>query len=347
MKTLIISPSGKLYGSEQVLIDFLSQTKTPYTVAVNNRGELYKVLMNLKTNATLIPFNPSGLRYFYLRLFLQLLIGKYDRVYWNEGGHINYSLLLARLFPTRKFFVHIRIFEDTNTARWIRKPTSNISFIVVSRYIQRCFPEVSELIYDPYEFKGVAASDRSQKGITRMRVGIIGRITFSKGISLLVDLLHVIRNNGLQEKYEFVFIGNVSDDVKDSEWLLKMQDDSMVNFAGFIGSKQEIYGRIDCVMHLSKQEALGRIFLEALDADIPFVGLNAGGIGEIVSLAGLKDSLVDPDTGNTAALILEKLEWIRNNYQESLSQAEKARLEVTSNISLGRYIEELEKKLTA
>ena len=45
----------------------------------------------------------------------------------------------------------------------------------------------------------------------------------------------------------------------------------------------DIYSKIDLVLHLNIHEPLGRIFFEALDYGIPFVGFRSGGIGEIAN----------------------------------------------------------------
>mgnify|MGYP000623817570 CR=1 FL=1 len=66
-----------------------------------------------------------------------------------------------------------------------------------------------------------------------------------------------------------------------------------IKFHGFVSTKDDIYSNIDLVLHFNKQEALGRIFFEALDYGIPLIGFRCGGIGEIANKIKYSDLVVD------------------------------------------------------
>lgn len=51
--------------------------------------------------------------------------------------------------------------------------------------------------------------------------------------------------------------------------------------------------KLDMLLHFNKVEALGRIFLEAVDYGIPLIGFNEGGIGEVSDSMKLNDMMVD------------------------------------------------------
>lgn len=75
MKSIIISPSGNLYGSEQVLIDYLVQTKNNYTVYVPKSSVLESELHQLNTHHSIRSFNSKILQLFYFKFFVLLLFG--------------------------------------------------------------------------------------------------------------------------------------------------------------------------------------------------------------------------------------------------------------------------------
>lgn len=50
---------------------------------------------------------------------------------------------------------------------------------------------------------------------------------------------------------------------------------------------------LDMLLHFNKAEALGRIYLEAIEHGIPLIGFNAGGINELARMMGLESMMVD------------------------------------------------------
>lgn len=342
MSVLIISPSGNFYGSEQVLFDYLSASALPSTVAINERGVFINHMREAQTAHELSGFDPFRLRSFYWKLLRRLAFGKYHTVYWNEAGHINYVILLSRLFPNKRFIVHVRIIEDTKTQRWFLKPGPNVSFISVSEYIRQNLPFPSFLVYDPFKFEG--KENPPLYFAEPLRIGVIGRLTFTKGIEIFTQLFSMIERKGLGNMFNFIFYGDVSEDVKNSEWLNKNNNYSFVAFAGFQNDRNVIYNSIDCVMHLSKQEALGRIFLEALDAGKPLIGMNAAGIGEVGNMLGMNDLLLEVGTGeDLSERILEKMLYVHHNREGLYSTVKDARDKAKKIFSLSDYTATIDK----
>src|SRR5690606_26485924 len=101
MSLAIISPSGKFYGSEQTLFDFLSRTSGYDVYCKEEQDGLYNLLLESNFEHRYFKFN--NVRYFYLKLF-GLLLFKYKKVYINEGGHSKYIKLLGRIFFWKEFF---------------------------------------------------------------------------------------------------------------------------------------------------------------------------------------------------------------------------------------------------
>src|SRR5210317_146486 len=95
IKTAIISPSGNYYGSEQTLNSFLNNTRVTYNVYVKYvEGGFYSILNKGKPHKL---FKFSNIPLLYIRLAFVLLF-KYNTIYINEGGHIRYIKILAKIF---------------------------------------------------------------------------------------------------------------------------------------------------------------------------------------------------------------------------------------------------------
>ena len=187
-RKLVISPSGNFYGSEQVLFDYLQNTKLVLDVAVPEKSLLLIKLEDAKTIHRIIPYNEKKLPAFYATVYWQLLSGKYDVVYINEAGHIKYLRLLARIFRKKKFIVHVRLFEDTESVRWKHGITNNMTVLSISKYISDRLLVKNILIYDAYSFSNEEQPNESESKEI-LRVAIIGRITKTKGIGLLPGLV--------------------------------------------------------------------------------------------------------------------------------------------------------------
>jgi len=216
--------------------------------------------------------------------------------------------MLARLFSSQRFYLHVRLNEDTSPGRWGKEKPAGLTVFAISSFIQEQLPFESVLLYDPYPFGTVQPESLTQPVF---RIGVIGRLSVNKGIHQLTGLLNCpgVKKNG----YSFLLFGEPDEELQKDGALLKLEQFPNVRLMGFCEDKASIYGSIDCVLHLCATEPLGRIFPEAIDHELPLVGFNAGGIGEIGKLTGLTDLLVDPCETNTADALLDKIERVRHD----------------------------------
>lgn len=343
-KILIISPSGNFYGSEQVLYDFLKNCSVNVDVAIPKDSVFLERLSALKLPHTLLPYNNKKPVVFYTFLFLKLLFNKYNSIYLNEAGHSKYILLLAKIFRKKKFLIHVRMAEDTAKNRWPYLHGSNVTVIAISGYIQHCLRFQSTLLYDPYNFNTKETTGRETKyGQQKLVVGVIGRITLTKGLSVLIELLQHIRDSDLSDRYQFLLFGDVSEDAKLSGLPEKLRLFANVSLEGFINEQESIYNCIDCIMHFSTQEALGRIFLEAIDYGKPLIGMDAAGIGEIGHSLNLDDLLVNPSSANLISLLKDNLEYIRCDYKKWSKKVLQQRQKAREIFSVVNYVNIVEK----
>ena len=311
---ILISPSGKRYGSEQVLIDYLYFTKLKFSIFVNGKGELYNELKSKFDQHSVFRF--GYVQKLYFKIFFLCLKNKIKAVYVNEAGHSRYIYFLSRCFPKVKFILHVRLIEDTSTTRWgrFRKP-GNITVISVSKFISAKLPVKNIQLYDPFIF---GTNDLPVKQYDRHGVfiiGVIGRLTASKGFEAIVQLVELINANNLDNKFHFQFYGDVMYDVADSVRFEKIRSFNNVKLNGFVSDKIKIYNSIHCVLHASLFEPLGRIFLEAIDFNKPLIGINNAGIGEIGGILNISALLADVSQNSISTSFLDKLIFLEENYE--------------------------------
>lgn len=345
-RKLVISPSGNFYGSEQVLFDYLQHTKFVFDVVVPKRSLFYIKLEEAKTNHRIHHYNNGRLPAFYVWVFWQLLIGKYSLVYLNEAGHVKYLKMLARIFGKKDFVVHVRMLEDTNASRWGQGVTGNLTVLAISKYISKLLPVKNRLLYDAYPFSNKSGDGHTQEPEV-LRIAIIGRITKTKGIGLLPGLIELIQNKKSEGKYIFQLYGEIADDLRQDELLDRLQQSKAIIIKGFEANKESIYHSVDCVLHLSKQEALGRIFFEALDHYKPFIGFNAAGIGEIAEMLEIGHWLADPNASDPVAEIYTLLGDLIVNYKSRVCEIELKRKQAKRIFDPSIYQDKLDNLLSA
>jgi hypothetical protein len=344
-KILIISPSGNFYGSEQVLFDYLQATRLILTVVLPVNSKFFKLLKESNLKHRVKQFKPANLKFFYALLFMKLFFGKFSTVYLNEAGHIRYINLLSKIFKNKNFVVHVRLVEDTNDTRWNGKEKTNLKVIAISKYIQNKLPVKSALLYDPYNFNFIGCSLEFKYDTTKLRIGIIGRVTYTKGADILHQLLTYLDKLKLNKEFDFFFYGEPSQDVIDTGLFNDLHNFSNVHFKGFVLDKNKIYNNIDCVLHASPDEPLGRIFLEAVDYGKPLIGLDAAGIGEIGCLLNLQDLLVNPSSSNIISLLKDNLQDVKCNYDKWSKRVLQQKKKAFEIFNMVNYVDSVEKFL--
>jgi glycosyltransferase involved in cell wall biosynthesis len=337
IKTLLISPSGNLYGSEQVLLDYLKSSELLVDVCVPKNSLLFKEIRYLNLKHNVILFNSSQIWILYIKIGFWLLFSMYKNVYINEAGHSRYVILLSYLFPYKKFFIHVRILEDTKSNRWKLKPLKNTKILTISKFIKLHIKEESTLIYDPYIFKNNNPLNYNSPH-TPLKIGIIGRITKSKGIDKLLLILERIRKDDKSDLFQFCLFGDISK-VESEKSLIHdiMIHDNVVSY-GFIKKTENIYEEIDCVLHLNQFEPLGRIFIEAIDFKKPFIGFNSAGIEEIGILVDYQEQLISNIDEKFVEEIMYNLDNLRFNYKYFMYLIDSSLLKAKEQFSVDHYI---------
>lgn len=341
MHTIIISPSGRYYGSEQVLYDYLTETSLSHLVYVPAKGLFANKILALKQQHRIRFFRSSFITLFYARLCCSLAIGKYSSVYCNEAGHVKYFVMLSRIFRKINFFIQVRINEDTEPDRWATTKPRNLEVLVISKFIQNKLNFNTFLLYDPYRFQQQVVNTPAD---SKLKIGVIGRISLAKGFNYLVELLNLCKEDNIN--YQFLLYGDPDPEMVADGLIDELKTYEHVQLMGFCNDKTSMYNSVSCVLHLCSTEPLGRIFLEAIDLAIPFVGFNAGGIGEIGKLTGLTELLVSPDEKNISAAFLGKLEYVEQEQRKLILTIKEKKKIAEKIFDLKKYTIHLDSFLT-
>jgi hypothetical protein len=282
----------------------------------------------------------------YAKLFFLLLFRKYKSVYINEAGHVKYILIFAKWFSSIHFTVHVRVTEDTAENRWKmikdRFP-GNLKVITISDYISNLFSFPNHMIPDPFIFDKNHNNRHYDQG-QPFNVGIIGRITLTKGSGLLTLILDEIRNP--DSVYNFHLFGEICDDMPAS-MISKLKSNKNVFLHGYVKGIDNIYSNLHAVMHLSRVEPLGRIFFESVNSELPFIGINAAGIGEIANKFGYDELIVSNGTDEEVVKsLLHALTRLVNNYAVFKDRIVSLKSKMGENMSVISYCNEIDNILT-
>ncbi len=340
-QSIIISPSGNFYGSEQVLFDYLEHSQLSHTVYVP-KASLFESKLHKQNKHTIKGFGSL------LGLYLHVVIGllfKYKTLYLNEGAHVKYIKLLARIFKHRKFIIHVRISEDATASR-LGKPQSNITLVAVSDYIKSLITNPNHLtirLYDPYPSHKLI-TPKNKTTLPIKRIGIIGRVTNTKGLKEIQAFISYVEK--MQRAFEFHFYGHVEDEleeVKDFMSVIECNHYAKCEFHGFIDNTDTIYQSIDAVLHLNRFEPLGRICFESYAHGLPLIGFNTSGIGELTKAFGTDGLTLEYKLGWEDA-ILDLLSEINQNFPKELIT--KTQGVIANKFSVQTYCSTIDKLIT-
>ena len=344
-RPIIVSPSGNLYGSEKVLLDFLATAEEDYEIYLPE-GRLRRRIAGQLPQVRLRVF--SRVQLLYPELFLRMIFSSRRFLYCNEGGHIRRIGLLARLLPHKRFFVHLRIAEDCGPAR-LRNLPDNVTLIVVSDYLMGLLPEMvrakSVRLHDPY----LASGRKGDSGRFRMsplpKIGVVGRVTRTKGLQELAGLTDYAEAHGTE--LEIHLFGSF-DPTEEAgcAFRRKMECYRFVRivFEGFVEHMEAAYDSMDVIWHFSLTEPLGRIFFEALDSGTFFTGFDSGGIGEIGHELGLSGFLVEYGEGWEKRFLASLKRLHGQDAHKAFCRAAKKMQEAFSPSGYARALETLFKK---
>ncbi len=348
-KTLVISPSGKMYGSEQVLLDFLKSTKNSYVVAVP-KGSIYEGKLNKLPQHKIIGF--QKVIFLYVKVLFLLFRNKITTVYVNEGGHIKYIKKLAEIFPKKKFVVHIRLVEDTKHERIGQNLPDNIKLICVSEFIANEIinnhPKPAKIrknvkaIWDAYNIQ-LQEKVPFFNMYDVISIGVVGRVCAAKGVSKILSICQYWEEE-VKKDIEFNFFGDVVEDDHQVKRLRKEAENFnfvKLKFHGFVKRKEDIYGKVNMIIHFNNKEPFPRISFETISFGIPLISFNDGGVGEQAKIMEIQRFMCE-NVENWEKEMASIIQWVQKNETTVEDIIKEAKGRINTELSQEKYNRNLE-----
>lgn len=357
MKLCFVAHLNDLSGANRSLVDLVNVLKksNDITVIVPRRGELQKHLLRTGIKCVVIP---SGM-WMYSKyesklkivakaasnivgeiLFFFFLIGhKFDDIHFNSStyGCGAFSCKLLK----RIYTWHIReLAEETfeliyyNKNRSLSLIAGAKKIIAISNFIRKKFknqiPGQDLLVIH----NGVCIPEADLvRDVVINGLVFIGAINQDKGQMVALEALNILR-----DKYHIVlpiyFVGKTSNEkyFKElKEYTEKHNMSNMVHFEGYHKDVSQYRTHDKIVLVCSKQEAFGRVTIEALASQQLIVGNNTGATPEIIidrkygylyddSTESLAETIFNViNSPYKARMINNSYEYVKNNFSIAIT----------------------------
>ncbi|WP_224994859.1 glycosyltransferase family 4 protein [Cesiribacter sp. SM1] len=344
----VIEPSGKLYGSEMVLLDILknvNRSKFSFTVFLPAKSQLSILLeaANIAYIETLVSASESAYKKIisYYNTNKEIVAGNFDLIFVNQAGILRPISILNNIRGKLPIVCEVSTLED---AHWMNKKSRFTlhrvkSFISNSNFISNNLNIKSSsksTLYYGYEHKGLKRIEIAYQE-QDFKIVLLGRISKSKGHFLLIDAAKQLR------KYPFTFyiVGSApSEDIqKDFERKISGAGlEDMFVLRGFQTDIQKELSGMHAMVVPSLLEPFGRIFCEAAEAGLPTVVSDSGGLGELARhfKFGLRFKANEPED------LAKKLVLLYENYEKIAAEDLSHGKRMLSRLNMKSYISRIE-----
>jgi glycosyltransferase involved in cell wall biosynthesis len=358
-RVLILEPSGNLWGSERVLLDFLRAASTsawqigvccpPNTPILEPLGALsvevsptFRANLHLQSRAQRMRATWNLLRT--ARHFRPALI------YVNQAGATRIALAVGRILRV-PVMTHVRLLEDVAYVASLRASAQTLPKVLcISHTIRRAFDKQSivtpaqlEMIYDPYTMQ--SQSEASSfifpfEGEAKV-FSCVGRLAYIKGQDILLDALAVLRSEKIVA--HALFVGEAGPDDGFGEELKclsnKLSMGNQVYWAGFQAQATAHLARCVAQICPSRGEPLGRVVFEAWDAGtLPVAWAGSGGPAEVIEQSG-GGLLFDEPNGDSLAQTLQEV--LSMSREEKTNRIEAGRTWLRQNCDPATYASQM------
>lgn len=365
-KIIFITHYTELYGANRSLLNLIdgltSKGINNITVLTPVNGKINELLKAKNIQNIVIPFK-SEIHYttqennfikefskcFYnwyvvLRYSKRLAVNKNTVIHTNTsvnfiGAYLSWWLRLPHVWHIREFGK-----EDYNIRYnygykyfqyWLNKATAiiAISKSIYTKRVQSSKASIKQIIYNGVVFSNAISSERYlNNGIATF--GIIGVISKEKGQEDAIDAFVL-----LQKKFNNIklLIAGQGDAEYTNNLKAKVagyQLSENVVFSGFLENTNSFYDGIDCLLMCSRNEALGRVTIEAMSKGIPVIGYDNAGTSEIIQ-DGYNGLLYK----NNAAELSDKMHALIQNENLRNSIVDNAFKTVKQHFTIEEYTE--------
>ena len=270
----------------------------------------------------------------------------------NTIIHTNTSVTFFGAYLSDRFKIshvwHIREFggEDYNIKynygykhfqKWLNRASAAIAIsksIFTKRVINAASP-IKETIYNGVifsnEIKELPIKNDGEAN-AKITFGIIGVISKEKGQEDAIKALMLLKKK-ISNIQLIIAGGGESSYIKKLKTICIEQDPlEYVKFIGFVENTDLFYSDIDCLLMCSRNEALGRVTIEAMSKGIPVIGFDNAGTSEII-----KDGYNGFVYKDGVEELADKMEIVINNKDIKASIILNALKTVKQNFTIEKY----------
>jgi glycosyltransferase involved in cell wall biosynthesis len=295
------------------------------------------------------------------KLFLIIRTGKYDVVHTHTSkagilgraaaklantkciihtphGHIFYGYFSAKVTLV---FVYLERFVSLFTDAQITL-TNREKQDYLARNIgapEKFFPLFSGIDLTPFLHpKRTRLEMRKELGLDEscFVAGTVARLDPIKNHHLIISAAENLKN---LKNCKFVFVGDGELHTDLLTRIIKLGMENLFLFTGWRNDISDLLNAFDIFIMCSKNEGMGRAFVEAQAAGLPVIGSRVGGVAEVLD-EGRTGYLVEPDDAFELANKIEML-YRQKSHRNALSDA--CRKWVCPKFSADVMVDEIEK----
>lgn len=163
--------------------------------------------------------------------------------------------------------------------------------------------------------------------------GHIARLATNKDQVNLIKAFALMKPYCSKAKLVLIGDGDLEVTLKQQVKDLKLQNE--IIFTGFLSQAYQYMKAFDCFVLPSKQEAFGRVLLEAMIAKLPIIAARVNGIPEVIGSSG---TLVNPQDPIMLAAAMKKIYILSDEERDAIGH--KAYQNVSDNFSIPKFHEQ-------
>lgn len=281
---------------------------------------------------------------------IQHFITKYDIDIVHVNTSWTYAAAVAALHVRRPLVWHLREFleEDQGVMIWNRVNAYNLlskadRIVAISSSIKNKYSSLLHNSHIVTILNGIDESpylniNHSIFSSHCINLLMVGTISSSKGQYQLIKACKKLVENGINNFYLNI-VGRGEDTYieKLCKYVNKQDLHQYIHFAGYHKNVEYFYRNADITFICSKQEAFGRVTVEAMMAGSLVIGADTGATTELISdhITGLTYKFGDIDD------LVQQIRWAIENPHESQIIANNGRKYMINNMTASKNAEKI------
>lgn len=316
MKILVVTHTTDLSGANKSLLSIIEHLNNiiEFVVVVNNKeGELIESLRRLnikiiykkyswiyakpriKAYKRLIRFSIDYIKYYLFRnvndkTLKTLSKYNFDIIYTNTstvdfGAKVSEKLNIPHIWHIREFGEEDFGFKPVVNQKYIKKILDESKFIILiskalkNKYSKYEIDDKLRLVYNGFHIEKLCASIQKKHFNKEINLLIAGQVCEAKGQDQAIAAVGKLRKKGYPIN---LFIAGKVDEEYLNKSIAEYKGEEWIKVLGLVQDMYKLRDKMHIELVCSRNEAFGRVTLEAMLHGIPVIGSNAGGTVELI-----------------------------------------------------------------